>query len=276
MLPQSNGAPMKGINYFYVEDVSCRGVEVACENSGDFSVSVFSVSSPDDWSLALLIIERLAGKFRAEILLDGASLSVEEFKARCTDGWVQEHVDEDANLVLAGGLEVLCSMEGAVRPFVLGRRTMTDIVTGRSAADARMELLDRMRRIQYLGPEFYVPIEYEINGDKTKFVSVGHGCQMFIPNVQYIALNKVTGPEECLFIPFNAFPAITGSCFSFMDEKQGVLQAIPLDKYQEMLAAAAPHAVDLMSQIKEGGGITKYSTRAKLRYESQLQQMEQH
>ena len=142
-----------GYTHFYMDDLSCRGVEVNFEN-GTFQVRILSASCPDDYELALKMAAAVAGLQGKEIEPeDGPAMRLSEFKRAYGDDWVHEHSRHTLGMVveLYNREKSPITLSGARRDLRAGSRFLTPLLTDpESLAE---NFFKRFRRLQYIDKE---------------------------------------------------------------------------------------------------------------------------
>jgi hypothetical protein len=125
-LKDADGAPEDGTQLlsdarcFYIDEVSCRGVEFLWRK-GVYTITINKPSAPEDWQLGLHITKALARYFGAKIEAENEKLSLERFSSTYDDSWVKKCFDADFDMILdhtsqlGGGLTI--TMDCALRPF---------------------------------------------------------------------------------------------------------------------------------------------------------------
>jgi hypothetical protein len=265
-LPDEN-AEMTGINHFYQDEVSCRAIEIEYwSKDKSYSIQSNHPASKEDWMLMRHITESLAKHFNAAITDGDDKCTVEQFSKKYDEQWANDLSHYGARALLECSLGTgFASLEGAVRPFYFGERVKAEVTSNRSGDDSYAELFRRIHETQYIGLEYFVPKHYEIAGTKKKFVVIGTGVQVVIPYVDFISFPQDKG---MIFVPYATLPKIVGERFSWLDEKQALIDPIDESDWSNAMKIAERHSVDLQKDMQSGVGIS--ASTARLRYDRLL------
>lgn len=266
--PADEAAPVTGINHFYIEDVSCRAIEVSHTIYG-YSISIKSASSLDDWKLGLKVTAAIASFFQAKIEGDGDLLTLEQFEQKYDNWWTKRQFVSGVDFALnqAHQHSGIVMMDGVTREFHLGERMAKEILNGRSKDEARAEFVRRFRQCQRIEPEYFVPKEYYLKASKKRFVIFGPGVSLVVPFVHYLALPEASS-KNLIYVAHSLLPSLAPN-LTWLDEKQALVDAIPESDWTELLKVARPHAVNLTPSIEEGG-VAIMITRARAKYDALL------
>ena len=246
--------PMTGINHFYQDEISCRAIEIEFWPADKkYSIKMNHPASIEDWKIARHITEALADHFGSEIDVGAETCNLSEFGRKYDERWDTRMAQLGARVLLnyslpdGGAHNVPCAM----RPFHFGERMRREVVTStRSEDEVHDELFKRMHATQYVSLEYFVPKLYEIVCTKKTFVALGPNVAMVTPWVNF--LNLVDGEKHNIFVPYSAWPLIMGERFSWLDERQALIEPWNKVEWPELLKLARQHAVDLQSDIDGG------------------------
>ena len=240
-----------GIRHFYRPGLSARGAEVSYEK-GTFQVRILTLSAPEDYDLAMRLAEavaRLAGVKESDPE-DDDPFPIEELRSRYGDEWVRNTNRAGLAVVrtMAGEDKTnTLTLSGPVRPFHLGQRLLGEL----EAAGPEDELLDRliqaMRSVQNVDEEEYYFANVmeakkgeEEDAPKITFTAFGPGVRYLLPDVKYLVLVGEEG-EEPLFLPAEKLPELLPEGnWSWLDEKQMLVEPIDEDDWPEFLERAQP------------------------------------
>ncbi len=142
-----------GYMHFYIDDLSCRGVEVSFEN-GTFQVRIMSASSPDDYGLALKIITTVAGMKSKKIEPeDGPVMALADFEEAYGEAWARQHSSDTLGMVvgLYSRENSPITLSGARRNLNAGPHFFAPLLADpESLTD---NFFKRFRRLQYIDKE---------------------------------------------------------------------------------------------------------------------------
>jgi hypothetical protein len=147
----------------------------------------------------------------------------------------------------------------------MGPRIAGEILRHASKEDAGKEWVDRMRKTQYVSPEYFVPKIYQLHANKRKFTIFAPELAIVFPWVQYVAIND---EEDLHYIPYDSLLQVLGERVTWLDEKQTLVTAVSEKEWSQFMQAALPHTVDLEDVIDEG--VTEITTAARRRYDEQV------
>jgi hypothetical protein len=264
--PEDVTEPLSGIRHFYVDEVSCRGIEIEGQSDGVYTVRINMPSSVEDWQLGLQVTKALAEHFGAKIEAPGKKLTLEAFSARYDDAWIKERFDD---MALSQACELkdgyTITIDGAIRPFHLGNRTASAILENRSKKDAAQEWMDRVRKAQYVDPEFFVPKIYRLAANEQSFAIFAPELSIVYPWVQYVVLPD---GDDQFYIPYETLISLLGDRVTWLDDKQTLVTSVPEEEWSQFIQKALPHAVDMDHLLEQG--VTEILTTARRRYNEQV------
>ena len=230
--------------HFYRPGLSTRGVEVAWEKE-QFSVCILTLSSAEDYDLALRFVESaaviLGGDVEPE---DGDPFPVEELRERYDEEWGRQ--TNEAGVVTLRALvaddENTMMMSGPMRPFHIGSALVEELDELGPTEEFQDRLLEAMRQVQNIDPDDYFPAEaMEIgkNDEPEKTVTVaawGPDVSYLFPDVDYLVL--LDEDRDPIFIPYEMLPEILEEGWTFIDERQMLVEAIPGEDWPALLEKA--------------------------------------
>lgn len=244
--------PDKGYLHFFRWGLSTRTVEVS-NDDGVFNARIMVASCPDDYRLALDLVEaaaRAAGTtIRAE---DGhEDVAPDAIGAHWDDAWIEHHSHSMARTVIsmAESSETgeTMTMGGPARSFSLGPRIVARL---RAGPDEGIEerLFTEMRRLQYIADEdddgdgIYCAKTMAMRRDDTevRFAVWGPGVAYLMPPVDYLALIA----DEQIMIPVTAASKLAPGRVEYLDDVHLHIGEVPEGDWHELVAAARAHAID--------------------------------
>jgi hypothetical protein len=196
-----------GYVHVYLPGVSTRGIELH-RDGGLLAVRLLTCSAPEEYELGVGLAAMTA-------TLGGNQVTSE-------DGW-------------------------ELGPDELGRRLAAELTAAGPEDELPARLLAAMRRTQWTGEAYYPASVLELTGKLTgKKVSFAlwsaNAC--VIPDVELVMLHG-TREEARLAVPRGTVPAFAGDRFTWLDEVQLLLEAVPEADWPAMRAAAEPYRVEL-------------------------------
>lgn len=164
----------EGVVHLYADRVSSRPVECRYDG-GAIEVRILAPSSPEDYRLALALVEALAAQHDASITpQDGPPLNLTEFRGHYGSEWIEGHCPTTLQAVISdcrqAGVESI--LAGARRDFRLGPGLLASLPEDtQSLTDAFFE---RFRRLQYIdrGDVFLAPAITLANDLGTRTITV--------------------------------------------------------------------------------------------------------
>src|SRR5262249_15829826 len=95
---------IEGSNYVYLEDTSSRGI-LFLRSDDKYEVEINYPNSREDWELGLKSIETLAEKLGESIEAEGKKYSLEEFRKKFNDKWIDEQFEFGIDTALKAASE---------------------------------------------------------------------------------------------------------------------------------------------------------------------------
>jgi hypothetical protein len=227
----------QGLRHFHLDRVSTRCVEAGLD--GDrFHVRILSLSSLEDYDLALRLVEALAGHGTAVTPESGEPFTVVGGLAAASAPWAAEH--------LAGCAESICllaqqdhefNLHGPVRPFYLGSRLSSELLRP-GARDALAErLVGMMRKVQYADDCYCARtiVGTTGSGEEMTIAVWGAGQRYLFPLVDVLAVEE---GESFFLVPYDALPLIAGDRCVLLDEHQALVEKTPDEQWSDMAKRA--------------------------------------
>src|SRR5262245_20345496 len=148
----------EGTLHFFREDVSTRGVEITYEDD-KFQVRILTLSSPEDYELALRFVESAAVFLKQPVdPEDGDSFPVDELRQRYDEEWIRETNEFGAQTLRS----VICeedstaTLSGVHRPVHIGPRLLRELDDDGPEVEFLDRLLGKMLDVQNIdGNEYY-------------------------------------------------------------------------------------------------------------------------
>jgi uncharacterized tellurite resistance protein B-like protein len=142
----------EGVTYAYRDGVSVRPVEINYEN-GDVTIRIFPCSSPEDYRLALKLIEsasEIAGDKKIEPE-DNSPMRVTEIGVTYDESWIKEHSRSTLMMVLNRVLQDphgTATLIGVHREVVIGQTFLTQLMKDKE--NITEEFYRRVRKLNYI------------------------------------------------------------------------------------------------------------------------------
>jgi hypothetical protein len=146
---------VNGVTYAYRDGVSIRPIEIEYAKS-KISARIFAGSSPDDYMLALRLVEGasvLAGNNEIEPE-DNRPMDVEDIKATYDKSWIAEHSKASLMLLLnrvKEGPSAKATMSAVTREVMLGPAFVNDLL--KYEDNIAEEFFSRIRKLNYIDSE---------------------------------------------------------------------------------------------------------------------------
>jgi hypothetical protein len=264
----------EGYTHLYREGLSTCAVEINRED-GRFQIRIMAFCSPEDYELALAIVEQLAlyGEVAAITPEDGEPLPLGQLKKQYGKEWIADQVKSLFGMLpamVARDHDTALQVPAAVRPFWIGPRLMKELTEGGPAETLPQRIIEAIRKVQYLDPEEYFCAtvmevcskkegaaeedkpddvgdqadDEKTNDDSFTVTAWGPGVRYLFPNVDYLAVIEDMEGEGHFLIPYDAVHELAGDRCSWLDEKQTLVEPFDEDEWPELLARARKHEID--------------------------------
>lgn len=232
----------------YLRGRSARGIEL-CHDAGRFQVRVLTCSSRADYELALHVVRTTAhlsgGLIHPE---NGEGVSLDAFTASYGDAWIDEQVTTGPAVVFAlvdrDGQTL--TLSGARRDVHVGPRFAAELRARPGDMTAGEQLLAAMIRIQYVDEDAWYPatafrVTPKGKGEDASFTMAvwAPDVAYLMPSVQMFALPTDDGE---ILVPSDAGPELAGARWTFLDERNALVEAIPQAEWDAFVARARGHA----------------------------------
>ena len=229
-----------GTGRYYRAGQSARGVMLT-SNPGIARVRMFTLSSLNDWELGFQLLRALAADPAAHVEgQDGTVSTLSDMRERFLEVLHRETANDfrDIQKQLREHPETVVALDGTVREVFIGPRQLEELSTG--TTDGVTALIERIRRIQYIERE-----GFEVVRSMKLPVAPGRLVSRWTPEkAQAFEATDYVGLEQpwrnsTVCVPVPALPALVGSRFQWLDERQFTLQAIPESERADLHARAA-------------------------------------
>ena len=190
----------EGTLHFYRENLSTRGVEISLEE-GKFQVRILTLSSPEDYELALRFTESAAEELGQEVEPEGfVAMPAVALRDRFDDNWIRHTNEYGAAIIQQMVKEADSSnltMDGSKRPIYIGPRVVQELEDDGPEEDFPDRLIEKMREIQNIdeGEYFFAnvmearPTEAGQEDDaKFTFAVFGPEVKYLLPSARFYAL----------------------------------------------------------------------------------------
>jgi hypothetical protein len=224
-----------GTIHFYRDEVSTRGVEIT-HDENRFQVRILTLSSPEDYELALRFVRAAALELERPIEPeDYQAVTIEEMEARYDADWIRRTNQHGAMVIRQLVQENdtgFVTLMGAKRPIYLGPRIVQEIEEAGDEDGFLDRLMERMREVQNVDGDSYffanvMEAHHPQSPDrKFTFAVFGPTVSYLLPDAQYIAL--IVDPNEApIFIPSDKLPLILPEdSWNWLDERQMLIEVI--------------------------------------------------
>lgn len=232
---------------------STRGIEILREGER-LTARMLACASGEDWRLALATFEALAGP---EAAIEGEDGTAAVCATAATD--LAEIIESETASAIAT-IEAMVAagrtieLEGPVRRVHFGARMLSDL-----GGDPR-ELLEAIRRVQYIEAEGYEVIEYHDLASKLGLGTDVGGFSLWDPTraqaFEPAPLLGIECDEPGLYIPASSAPEVAGDRFTWLDERQFAVAPTPAEELPMLVARAKERRVDPHARMRglAGGG----------------------
>ncbi|MBT8447456.1 MAG: DUF4299 domain-containing protein [Gammaproteobacteria bacterium] len=236
--------------HLYRDGVSARPVETSLE--GDLlQVRIFSASAPEDYQLALNIIEQAARRYGQPIESEeGVTATADTLRDTYNDAWVQRHAADTFGMVLnmqgredTGNLQ----LSGVNATMTLGPR-LAETLHQHNGSAAEV-FFDRFRRLNFPGDDVYqagiIVVGSESTDKVARLSTFGKDVPtLFSTRARFIALTD-SERDEHMHIKFDDFIAISDAgSLQWLSEDAVIAEARDGAAWDQLMTAARPLAVE--------------------------------
>ena len=248
--PDARGAWPDGTLQIYRAEISTRVTEITYEDHA-FQVRILALASPEDYELALRVVEHLAVLTGSQVESeDDISFPAEKLRDINDTSWVERITDSNLNIIghFAKNEGKTVTIVGPVREFHIGPRLFAELEEGGPAARLPQRIMEAIRRTQYRDLSGYAEaaIIEVTTPDKSKTIKLS----VWEPErathfslVGYIHLVPNNMPDNIFLVPFETLPQLAGSRFAYLDERQCLVEAVASDEWPALLGEAERYKV---------------------------------
>jgi hypothetical protein len=163
-VPLLSGPWPDSVLHFYRTGVSTRSVEVgydANQEGGAFTVRIMTLSSPEDYDLALRFVAAAAGVLGVDVTAEDGedSLPANELRGRYGAHWVARMNRSGASAIAAiiGEQNGPVTLSGPQRPTHIGPNMLASVRASYPGDSLAAGLHALMRRVQWVDEGYFVP-----------------------------------------------------------------------------------------------------------------------
>ena len=248
--PDARGAWPDGTLHIYRAEISTRATEITYEDHA-FQVRILALASPEDYELALRVVEHLAVLTGSQVeSQDDITCPAEKLRDTYDTTWVKRLTDSNLNIIghFAKNEGKTVTIVGPVREFHIGPRLFAELEEGGPADGLPQRILEAIRRTQYRDLSGYAgaAIIEVTTSDESKTIKLSvwePDRPTHFSNVGYIHLVPNNKPDNIFLVPFEALPQLAGSRFAYLDERQCLVEAVASDEWPALLREAEPFKV---------------------------------
>lgn len=221
---------INGYYKFLIPGKSSRGVQIGLsENRFEIIINVFC--SREDYYLATEIATNLSRLTESEIEPEQSPIenrdkfSIEEFKTYFNQKWVEENcmtgISAFRHIIKEKGT---ITISGCYRNVYLGRELLSryeNEETTISDEELYDKFIHRIRMIQFLSSNIYVPNEFEVtekDDSKWSYITLAYDTEQVVRKSEFVLLHL--SKEEYLKVPFVDFQKYCKENFNRLDEEQ--------------------------------------------------------
>jgi hypothetical protein len=249
-LASAPAAWAQGSLQIYRPGISTRITEITYRDR-KLRVRLFLLASLEDYDLAFRTIEHLATSTGSRVENEeGETFTPKSFRGSYDSTWVRRSIANTAQYLeeRAHREGQTCTIEGPARDFHIGPRLYSELEAAGPGPELPYRMIEAMRRFQYIDLSRYRTagvIEARKPGSSDDApphfsfsVLVANEAMHYAEAVEYINLHPSPENKPMLFIPYSKLPHVAGSRFSWLDETNSLVDAIPLTDWPEVLRNA--------------------------------------
>jgi len=248
--PDAHGAWPDGTLHFYRAEISTRATEITYEDHA-FQVRILAFASPEDYELALRVVEHLAVLTGSQIEPeDDIVFPAEKLRDNYDTTWVKRLTDSQTDIIgnFAKNEGNTVTIVGPVREFHIGPRLFAELEEGGPADRLPQRILEAIRRTQYRDLSGYAEaaIIEVTTSDESKTIKLSvwePDIATHFSRVEYLHLVPNNMPDNIFLVPFEALPQLAGSRFAYLDEWQCLVEAVASDEWPALLLEAERYKV---------------------------------
>jgi len=218
---------------FLIPGKSSRGVQVGLsENRFEIIINVFC--SKEDYFLATKIATNLSELTQSKIepeqspVDDQEKFSIDDFKIHFNQKWAEENcmtgISAFRHIIKEKGT---ITISGCYRNVFLGKELLSryeNEETTISDEELYEKFIHRIRMMQFLPNNIYIPNEYEVtekDESKWSYITLTYDTEQLVTKSEFVILHL--SKEEYLKIPFEKFQEYCKEKFSRLDEEQYIM-----------------------------------------------------
>jgi hypothetical protein len=243
----------EGYTHLFREHLSTCAVEIKRVTSR-FQVRIMDFAAPEDYELALGVVEQLAKWGQVETIEpeDLEPMPLAALQKRYGNQWIAEQVQSLFGMLpgmVAKEKDASLQVPGPVRPFWIGPRLLKELMEAGPEKSLPERIIAAIRKVQYVDPEEYfcaavMEVSSKTTDESFTVTAWGPGVRYLFPNVEYLAVIEDMEGEEHFLVPYKAIHEIAGDYCSWLDEEQTVVEPFDDDEWPKVLERARKHEVD--------------------------------
>lgn len=258
-----DGMWVEGTTYIYRDAVSVRPIETEFSN-GNFSVRIFAGSSPDDYRLALRLIEGVSeisggGMIEPE---DNNPMTVPELREHYGEKWINEHSHTTLSMILSRiqkNPENSGNMSGVHCNIAIGKTFVDDLM--KHPDNYSEEYFRRARQLNYINDDdvYQGMVTTYQDEQKTREVSVTsytEGVTTLLSRkadvVGLVSIESRTEEEQVSYVPLDALTTLLGNSAKWLSNDFLLLPSLQGSSWSEMVMQAKEHKLsDIFAQGRD-------------------------
>jgi hypothetical protein len=230
----------------YLRGRAARGIELGWDDD-TFEVRILTCSSRADYELGVktaLVLARLAN---ATVHPEGDEpLSIDSARAKYGDAWIDRMLVSGPPIVLQMAAKNGIVLSGPRRDFHIGPRFVSELRNRPSDMRPEEQLLDAMVRVQDVDEERWYPASVMRVTPKQGGEDAAFTLAVWAPDVSYVfpsvELFAITSAEN-LLVPHEKGPELAGDRWTWLDEKNALVEKTPQREWDDFVTRARKHAV---------------------------------
>ncbi|HAG94237.1 MAG: hypothetical protein CMK83_19905 [Pseudomonadales bacterium] len=256
--PQADAWP-QGLTYVYRDEVSARALEVDYSDEV-LQVRIFAASSPDDYRLALKLVEAVASLHGTRIEPeDNEEMTLPDFQAAYGEAWLKDHCKSCLAAILQSytrNPESSIKLSGVNRTMELGKRVFTQMTQDKSRV--AQEFFARLKKLNYFDKEDVYQATIIVLGNKqgdrnVRLSTYTEGVPtLFVDKNTLITLvsdadlSRNDDERKQQFVPLHELARMIGERAQWISENVLLAPGLSGDEWQRLQRHAAEVAVDDM------------------------------